>query len=1007
MNYPEPMLRFLGIRSDADQLDVLALGPEQVSESTIKRALADRLKMIDEHPDGASNEADQVREHLRDAAASLLDPRSRMAVIARHVPEQLRQGAGASTAGGPLSVAGITDFDREVLGVLVSSGGWNKESRARLMGLAATHGVPPSQLLEVLMGMTNWLREGGRESTVLPAESGSAAQAAINYKRAHHGSEAFDRFVDRWAPDLRSSESASVTRLSVIFGCIAMVLIVLIVGFLLTTPDSAEELVDDSQLASAQVDDDGAEGHSSSDNLLGGFQLEDVSGGGEILLTTIELPRSLQDAADGVVDTTLGFNLLADSIAQGDSIDLLAARFAELVGDAGKGWFLAAPGSRLDLMQSIIRAFVAVGDDGQLGDQMLGILAPPNPGPILIEQIPEAAWGAGVLGELSQDASISPMIRDQARSLLAARGIGAGAQPGFASGSLGWLRLRIPRLVEESEILEEAELAWHAWIESVKSVPDKPESQLVLLAAVNDVVYRGLDIGQPGPTRRILARLLSSLDFVESPAVREQILNLYVDLDLSSSRLWIVTNLLARLAESEWFDESSVVDPAADASQRRRQHDGLESRWPKPMRIQHERLRAIPAGFDPGLVDIWVPLWDEAMLELPEADNYSVMVQLLRLRRLNEAASALADGDSAAGMGVLRSLETVEAEVEAQADDQTSGNPPVAAPVTPPASPGGSGGGVVPRMTPGFPASQPSGSGFNSTSGSASRSSAGWARRMNEARTRKSKLEVLDELNRYRSGELTEDDASVLARVIYTETSSISEHARAIVERKFLDDPELLIALLDLLPLTRPNNLIAEFIEIVVDRALPEPSSLRWQQAARRALVEQSLALRIVDAAQIDDLVDQFAWSAFAEERRLLGMGVRLLTRPGPVAILRGIAAARADRIRAEMNTEDGQRLVLLLRRIEARERLAGDEVQRALVQQLAILDLLAMEYSIIFPSLAMDIEMAVDDAVVRLPASAHVLEQMLVVEESMGEIWKLILLEMQQRSREEKEAMG
>ena len=278
---------------------------------------------------------------------------------------------------------------------------------------------------------------------------------------------------------------------------------------------------------------------------------------------------------------------------------------------------------------------------------------------------------------------------------------------------------------------------------------------------------------------------------------------------------------------------------------------------------------------------------------------------------------------------------------------------------------------------------------------------------MIDAGTRKTKLEVLDELNRYRAGELAADDASVLAKVIYSESSSVSEHARAIVERKFLDDPELLLALLDVLPVNRPGSAIAEFLEIVVDRQLPEPGSSRWQQSARRALVEQSLALRVLDAAEIDDLVDQYAWSAHAEERRLLGAGGQNLTRPGMAAILRGIASARIERIRAEMKTEDQQRLVLLIRQIEARERLAGDEVQRALVQQLAILDLLAMEYSILFPSLAIDIEMIVEDASVRLPASAHVLEQMIMIEESIGEVWKLVLLEMQKRSREDEEAMG
>ena len=132
MSHPDPMQRFLGISSDANPLDVLSLSPEQVTDTAIQRMLMERLEMIDGHPDGGSAEAEQVRAHLRDAAAVLLDPGSRMAVLARYVPVDLREGVTAGRDS--MSVAGITEFDREVLGVLVSSGGWNNQSRATADG---------------------------------------------------------------------------------------------------------------------------------------------------------------------------------------------------------------------------------------------------------------------------------------------------------------------------------------------------------------------------------------------------------------------------------------------------------------------------------------------------------------------------------------------------------------------------------------------------------------------------------------------------------------------------------------------------------------------------------------------------------------------------------------------------------------------------------------------------------------------------------------------------------
>ena len=158
MNAMHPMKRFLGLDPESDPLDILGLSVNDIDEDSIRSSVDRRERQITDHPDGESEEAKNVRQHVQDAAQLLLNPIARLSILARHVPhELLARGGGAAE-----SSQKLTRFDRDVLGILVACGGWNARSRARLMAVASRYGVSNERLLSVLTGMASWLQ--GRAS---------------------------------------------------------------------------------------------------------------------------------------------------------------------------------------------------------------------------------------------------------------------------------------------------------------------------------------------------------------------------------------------------------------------------------------------------------------------------------------------------------------------------------------------------------------------------------------------------------------------------------------------------------------------------------------------------------------------------------------------------------------------------------------------------------------------------------------------------------------------------
>ena len=952
MNAVNPMVRFLGLEPDADPLDTLGVGVSDLDEASIRSALKRREEQIKDHPDGESGDANEVRLHVRDAAQLLLNPIARLAIVARHMPRDLvERSRKAST-----SERKLTDFDREVLGILVASGGWNARSRARLMAVASQYEVSNDRLLSVLTGMASWLQDRGSKSRPASQGAGSTTLRDMVKPRVDGKTEVvFDRFVNRWMSDLRSDDPWAINRMSLLFGAIAMILFGFMF-FMMMLP-TAEVQPEASSASDALVARDSGVDSNLDSTASGG-----ISEDSDLLNRQSglpDMPSSSIDAADAMNETTGSIVSIVKELNEGVDPLGLHHGFEALIQQAGEGWFLVASREREQLLSSIFDLFDSIStDQNSLGTYIetfrfeSGIFSS-------VQQIPESGFKSGVLSMLAGSTRQSPAVRSIAMEALGQSGESGPRAIDFSSGVLVCLESFLPRLVELMDVDGESKLRWAVWIRCIESL-DRDMFEPLMAQAVDLVVRESINPAADGVSRTVLGTLLSRFEYEQSATAQEMVLGWYVDSDIPSNRREALTRLLVDLELSPRFDESIIIDPGSGVAFARLQRDALSKGWIDVPGGQFQWRSPVPDGFDPVMARIWEDTWELSQSKVMQMSDASLMQRQLEIRMLNEAASALTTGRNPAAMKLMR-----EVEVGLQIDQ--------AAPVL-----------AIEEAV----------------------SLAEWSGRLARARSRDDKLEILDQLNKVPAGSFDSASAIQLSKVAYLGASAIRSRAQQIIARRFVDDPEIMIALLDSLP-ERPTKELNEFLETLLDRDLPEVKSKRWRSEVRRLMVERSLLLRLASTAVIDRLAGELSGSYQAEAGRLGATVLPISDMSSPLESIRLLSSIRIGRLMDSFSGSDSRVLSDLKMGHEARRRLASDAIQASLMESLFLMELLSYEWSVRLPTISGDIEMILEDLKLDLPVSSHVLEQLVLVEEAMAAVWSRVLDVFIERQLEQNGAVG
>lgn len=981
MNNPDPIQRFLGVWSGADPRALLGLPPDRSQMHDIESALRERLASVFQHPDGRSPEAEEVRRALRQAAEQLKREAlatagaTRIEAISADDPPQAA-ASSASAANLPSWLTprkpssepplfNLTAFDRLVLAVLVASGGWNAQSRARLVALAAAHGVTVQGLMRVVQGLSQYARAGGTRLGVTEITGGQSLSQYITPAPAAPalGSALLDRLAENLSAELKRDDPWPTIKLAVIFGALTLGALILAARLVLFPSASHPQQPQQPQAG-------GSSG---------------LSQPAPPILQPSEQPPQAKAPFGGrriatypKVPTFLGNALPGESIKAVEQFTIIAARLDELarklmvedqpseavfrlweaeIDSIAIGWQLADGSTRRQVEAKLVEALRAAGDRSTVSDRLLNSFVPSTTLAAPLD-IWRGAWKVATTWRIAAAADpLSPVITHRAAAMLQQTLAESAAHRSAEEAAAAWLDALIPQLVSMIELNHSAEDYWELWLAAQRGLGLGERHVASIVAAMHAVLATDTDLARPGPTVNVLGRLLHVAIESRSDAVRDAVQSWLDDESIPSRDLWVLTSLLSMNDSATWFSDALVLPEDADMRHRWRIRDELGRIWPSSEAVATTQEPAQAAGraisVDPQLGSRWSAAVDGALAQPPLGESEGLLRQIVQASRLIEAAAALAAQDHT-------QTERLLAEIESKSDTQ----------------------GVSVARAAAVRIGQPIGP------------DATWAVNYQQAgKSPEQRIEAIRTLRTTSAGDLGPIDADALVREVYRGSPAEVRAAAQEIVLKFANGPNVAQAMLDQFADAPASDPISKLVGAFTGQPLPGARDGGWAIAARVALIEHVLQLRPQTQSDVDALAAMIAESYAARLARMRreSSGHTAPRLPQHVAaILAQAWYELAEPLRVANPLPEA--LPGLRRRGAMRSRLVDGPIQQFAANQLAILELLAFVTVAEQPAKREAVAGILRASAIARDAATSVLEQSLVIERTALEVWHVRL---------------
>ena len=964
MSRVDPITQFLGVHPDSDELDLLGINPAYISQAGVQAALASRLALVFDHPNGRSVEAEAVRVRLREAADRLLDDHSRKEILEAHIPMQPRQPSSirmdpaptkAPPAPKPVQTAMpgrpvLSPLQERLLAVLAGCGGWNAASRAQLASVAAEHHLSPADMLGILEELAVAMRAG---AMVAPRPTASAA--SVSARAMEPGF--LERVIDQYAPELRQDDPRSLLKLSLLFAGIGLLALVLMYRILFPDivqegqsgafPPLALDGAEDSTLASAGSDPDG----STQDDFV-----PMATFGAIPALQLRAVDPVVHDAVDAAAGTVREIDSFARRCIGLRSLDEgMLDEWTQLLQTASTGWFHTDPATAQAMRRAVVRVMEHAGSNPEVFRPLQLAFGLIPPGSVRTPLgIPRGAWRIGTMAMVAEGESVSPAARANATRLLQSVQEGDVQEGGFAPAVVDWLTRLVPSMISRAETSDDAIAEWSLWFACLRSLPDESGRHEALLAALPALTRTQTNLARRGPTQQILGRVLAELDWEQSDRVQPIFLGLFSEPEVTSTDLWVITSLLAHLDETSWYGQDLVLGPEATVDERRRMQNRLRANWP----MREDGVLAMGDiglyEIDPVLAETWQAVWTQVRTIPASRTETGRLQRILIERLLQEAAVDLFIGDGQQVLGALNQVESLVQEVQVPA----------------------AGGSASSTSTPMIPGGQVDGH---------------WARSYTaRSMSKNDRLDLIRALEVQSGSDLGPLDAAVLASEAIGATIDVREAASYLIQRKFAQSPNVAIAMVDQFPgagrIAGAKD-VSRLIETLTGVELPRSNSARWPVEARLALVQHAMDLRLSEANATDSIAVKLA-ASLQREARLLGRMVEVGAAPDESA--REVTAAWQDHVERDARLRGLPNGWIEQR--SARDRFASDAIQRCLAERIATSELVRSLLSAWIPSQVKQIDALFDVAMERRVAASHVLEQFVWTETMMVEAWSVLI---------------
>ncbi len=923
----------LGCTRAAGPRAILGLGDGPIDPDTLEAALATRRRMVQANA-STRGLAEAAIAELEAAAAALRGATREDGVRSGPVPP-IRPARPAITAPPPrgpiagkskspvrpvarITAAHLTPFDRLVLSILVSGGGWNGRTRVLVAGLAHQAGLDAATLRRVISGLASFMRQHGVAGTfgeVARAEHRPTPPPPVPGRIESTMLRVAEGVGREFLGDTRSS----FYRLVTLFGLLAVFFGVVLVT-VLTAPspvvrNTNKQRQKDEALIAQGIKEEAAAGdatHTVVPSTRPGvvrpvaFERPPMFRGDSVPESVVFDLGRIPVAVDDLAALSRRLELSVDQFGEGPK-----AQWADAIGLFGRTWPRMPVDERSRVIESV-RQVLRFADAPEIADQLLSAVNVEPLDPIRSEFDPwTRTFQSGLLGEIVVDESLPESVREIARRRVADRLPGSDGRhvAGGPFAALGGRALDLmgSTLTEQAGVLgvDEFEDAWERWFEALDAIRRPDDAQRTLVAMLGRVLAINRGLGNTGPSTDLLGRLVREIDWTAAGPDPESLKDAFRDWMRDSSvdaqALWVLGSVLDGPAGIGWFRPEFVLDPSATTGVRIRVLADVLAAWPES-RTPVARGELLPVDSD--LLDQLDRLIAEVRAMTRDARSSRALLEA------GLAAERLALATTLLSVDRIREAEAVIGQVILQVDSQESGVdiPDELSPVV--------------RGNDGE-----------------------FAQSLKDAgRDTEAKVIILESLLADSlAGDLGPRDAEALVQEAWRGSPAmVREVARTVVLDGFAGGPNVAVEMLGTVDRAARSEDTAEFIEQYANTTLPSRRDDDWDAAVRRALARHAVALLDAKAIGIDRLAEAIGETVLARATARQAGGGLASSHEDPAAS----AAAAADSARLVatglfLATGGDRSLEELDRRRLSRRRLASDEVRRLVAEHVSELEYL------------------------------------------------------------------
>ncbi|MDP7006522.1 MAG: hypothetical protein QF718_09975 [Phycisphaerales bacterium] len=709
----------------------------------------------------------------------------------------------------------MTPLDQAILAALIGEGGWNRRCRARLVAIAASFSITVGGLMRILEALAESARGGTGPLSVKQRSTYDISRKWTTVPAKRSAISVVEEFVSRTAkkitPDLSSPSPIMTVRLALLFGSLTILAFILSLQILLS-PDETKSTLSTIDL---EIADKG--GLDSEQNVLSNLMPKPYDTFPTFIFELVG-NQSIEES-DKAVLLSRNLSQLALKIREARlrgtrTQDKWLEEWKEAIDVISLGWPYIEESLLVSITTDLINVLVQAEYDQQFIGSLIEVAKPSRLHMRSPSETISFPWKVGFIAKISNSQRLGSSIQALARKSQLSK------IPLVPEKEARLLEIDsiANQLVELTEIDNRVLHFWELWLDVVIRLKDPLVRSERFMKVIETIIDSEVDLSRDSTTRDVLGRIVDEVDWIKGKVLLDGILELYRSERVGSEDLWVLSKMLNDVDSCSWFADQYLVHPNSTSSEKKEIAKVIEREWP----IDNSTQKAVwnltlPAGFSPEKIESWKKRMADATTGEMDYSN------LVKIRLINEAAVYIWRGRPDLANECFVKYDNFKINSHVLADKEV-------------------------YLKDGDFTDEFSGK-----------------RRANTDKEL-SQINALNYLLENKVTDLGIRDSKTIARASLANLSTkIRNLATEVIVDQLYNSKNVAVAIIHEIPNAKSQQQLLKLIANLTEATLPDRSSPRWTNEARRALVQHALAVSNKEYRELDLISNELTNSLIDE----------------------------------------------------------------------------------------------------------------------------------------------